>query len=280
MKNARHHSRIVLASTIGNIMEWFDFISFGYLMGVISKHFFPSDGLASGLLLSTATFGVSFLARPIGAVVLGAYAAWKGRRSALFLVMMLMSVSTCMITFAPTYQTIGAGATVLLVVARVIQGVSAGGEFGSGTAMLIEHAPQKLKGFFGSFMLMSQAVAGTLAAACGFLITQYLSAAQLDSWGWRLPFALGLLLAPIGLYIRRNVAETAEFSSTVRTGDSITFMQFLARYPKANLIGIGLSAGINVVQVFFNVYMPVYATKMLSLPARSAFLAEIGRAHV
>lgn len=273
MKNAGQQRRVVVASTIGNVMEWFDFISFGYLMGIISKHFFPSGGVATGLLLSTATFGVSFLARPLGAVLLGAYADQKGRRSALFLVMMLMSLSTCMITFAPTYQTIGVGATVLLVIARIIQGISGGGEFGCGTAMLIEHAPQEKKGFFGSFMLMSQAVAGTLAATCGFVITQYLSPAQLDSWGWRLPFALGLLLAPIGLYIRRNVAETAEFNTAIHTSESITFMQFLERYPKANLIGIGISAGINIVQVFFNVYMPVYATKMLSLPAQSAFLA-------
>lgn len=273
MKQATQHSRVVMASTIGNIMEWFDFISFGYLMGIISKHFFPSIGTASGLLLSTATFGVSFLARPLGAVLLGAYADRNGRRRGLFLVMLLMSVSTFLITFAPTYQMIGIGATVLIVIARVIQGISAGGEFGCGTAMLIEHAPKERKGLFGSFMLMSQAVAGTLAAVCGLLITQFLSPAQLDSWGWRLPFALGLLLAPIGLYIRRNVEESAEFKTAVRTEDSITFMQFLARYPKANLIGTGMSVGINIVQIFFNVYMPVYATKSLGLPAQAAFLA-------
>jgi len=273
MNKAIQHSRIVMASTIGNVMEWFDFISFGYLMGIISKHFFPSNGMASGLLLSTATFGVSFLARPLGAVLLGAYADRNGRRRALFLVMMLMSVSTCMITFAPTYQTIGIGATVLIVIARVLQGISAGGEFGCGTAMLIEHAPKEKKGLFGSFMLMSQAVAGTLAAACGFLITEFLSPAQLDSWGWRLPFALGLLLAPIGLYIRSNVGESAEFTKAVQKNGSITFMQFLGRYPKANLIGVGMSVGINVVQVFFNVYMPVYATRSLHLTAQSAFLA-------
>lgn len=273
MNEARNQRRVIMASTIGNIMEWFDFISFGYLMGIISKHFFPATGNASALLLSTATFGVSFLARPLGAVILGAYADKRGRRSALFVVMMLMSLSTFLITFSPTYQTIGVWATVIVVVARIIQGISAGGEFGSGTAMLIEHAPKEKKGLFGSFMLMSQAVAGTMAATCGFLITQYLSPEQLDSWGWRLPFALGLLIAPIGLYIRRNVAETSEFQSAIREGESISFMQFLRRYPKENLIGTGLSVGINIVQVFFNVYMPIYATKAFGIPAQSAFLA-------
>jgi MFS family permease len=273
MKSVANYRVPVIASTIGNVMEWFDFISFGYLMGLITKHFFPNQGGAGGLLLASATFGVSFVARPVGAVILGVYADRAGRRAALFLTMMLMTVSAALITLSPTYASIGISATVIMVLARVIQGVSAGGDFGSGTAMLVEYAPRDMKGLFGSFMLFSQAIAGTMAATSGYLITELLSPTELDSWGWRLPFAFGLLIAPIGLYIRRHVAETEEFTAAIKSEKKKTLLEFLQEFPVQILVGTGLSTGITIVQIFFNVYMPVYAVMELHVTAKAAFLA-------
>lgn len=273
MSSVVRYRTAIIAATIGNAMEWFDFISFGYLLALITKHFFPKAGGGGGLLLASATFGVSFVARPVGAVILGVYAGRAGRRAALFLTVMLMAFATALITFSPTYTSIGISATIIVVLARVIQGISAGGDFGSGTAMLVECAPSDVKGLFGSFMLFSQAVAATMAATCGYLITELLSPRQLDSWGWRLPFAFGLLIAPIGLYIRRNVAETNEFAQAIKAQNTSTFLEFVKGFPVPILVGTGLSAGINIVQIFFNVYMPVYAVRELHIPAGAAFLA-------
>ncbi|NML34190.1 MFS transporter [Paraburkholderia antibiotica] len=265
--------RVVLASTIGNVLEWYDFISFGFLMGIVAKHFFPSSSAASGLLLASATFGVSFFARIFGAVVLGVYADRVGRKAALFLVMNMMFVSTVLITFCPTYSSIGIWASIIMLVARVLQGISAGGDFGGGTAMLVEFAPENRKGFFGSFMLFSQAVAATLASAAGYLVTNLLAPEQLDSWGWRLPFAVGLIIAPVGIYIRRHIEEPAEFKATLQARNRKSFGAFLVEFRKPIFIGIGLATGVNIVQIFFNVYMPSYAVRELHLAAPSAFLA-------
>lgn len=265
--------RVVLASTIGNVLEWYDFISFGFLMGIVARHFFPSSSAASGLLLASATFGVSFFARIFGAVVLGVYADRVGRKAALFLVMNMMFVSTALITFCPTYDSIGIWASIIMLIARVLQGISAGGDFGGGTAMLVECAPENRKGFFGSFMLFSQAVAATLASAAGFLVTNLLTPDQLNNWGWRLPFAVGLIIAPVGIYIRRNIEEPAEFRSALKTRDRKSFGTFLAEFRRPIFIGVGLATGVNIVQIFFNVYMPSYAVRELHITAQSAFLA-------
>lgn len=242
-------------------------------MGIITKHFFPGSDSASALLLASATFGVSFIARPIGAIVLGIYADTAGRKSALFVVMMLMAVSTAMITFTPTYESIGIFATISIVLARFLQGISAGGDFGSGTAMLVESAPDSKKGLFGSLMLMSQAFAGTMAALCGYAITTFFTPAQLDGWAWRLPFALGLLIVPVGIYIRLKIDEPEEFAKSSTGEGDISFLRFLNKYRSQIFTGIGICVGVNIVQIFFNVYMPVYAVKELGMTSQDAFLA-------
>lgn len=266
------HRRVIFASTIGNVLEWYDFIAFGYLMGVISRHFFPAGAGMSATLLTAATFGVSFVARPIGGIVLGIYADRVGRKAALMLVIVMMTVATALIGFAPTYAQAGVVATVIMVLARVLQGISAGGEFGSATAMLVEYAPAHQKGLFGSFQMFAQAVAGVLASLAGVLITTGLTPAQLESWGWRLPFLFGLLIGPIGLYIRARVEEPEIFRQTKKREPALAFGKLLSGYWREIVIASGLVAGTTIMQFVFNIYMPTYSAQYLHLPLSTPFI--------
>ena len=144
----------VAAAVVGNALEWYDFIVFGFFAVVIAKLFFPASSQYASLLLTTATFGVGFFMRPVGGVVLGVYADRKGRKAALLLVVGLMTIAIALIGFAPTYATIGVAAPLIIVIARLLQGFSAGGEFASATSFLIETAPAGRRGFYGSWQMV------------------------------------------------------------------------------------------------------------------------------
>jgi MHS family proline/betaine transporter-like MFS transporter len=272
MQDLLKHRRVIFAATVGNVLEWYDFIAFGYLMGVISRHFFPAGAGMSATLLTAATFGVSFVARPIGGIMLGIYADRVGRKAALMLVIVMMTAATALIGFAPTYSQAGVFATIIMVLARVLQGISAGGEFGSATSMLIEYAPAHRKGLFGSFQMFAQAVAGVLASLAGVLITQGLTPAQLESWGWRLPFLFGLLIGPVGLYIRNRVDEPEVFRKSIEFGGKLPFGKLLCSYWREMTIAGGLVAGSTVMQFVFNIYMPTYAVNYLHMSAGTPFV--------
>src|SRR5579884_1806364 len=169
----------VAAAVIGNALEWYDFIVFGFFAVVISRLFFPADSQYASLLLTTATFGVGFFMRPVGGVLLGLYADRKGRKAALLLVIGLMTLAMAMIGFAPTYAAIGVGAPLLIVLARLLQGFSAGGEFASATSFLIESAPAQRRGFYGSWQMVGQALAVLTGAILGTVLTRALSPAAL-----------------------------------------------------------------------------------------------------
>jgi MFS family permease len=272
MKELFKHRRVILASTIGNVLEWYDFIAFGFLMGLISDHFFPAGAGSSAVLLTAATFGVSFVARPVGGILLGIYADRAGRKAAMMMVITMMTLATALIAFAPTYAQAGVAATVIMVLARILQGVSAGGEFGSATSMLVEFAPAHRKGLFGSFQMLAQAVAGVLAALAGVLVTQGLTPAQLDSWGWRLPFLLGLLIGPIGFYIRNHIEEPEVFCIARQREPALPFVRLLSGYWREIIIGSGLVAGSTIMQFVFNVFMPTYAMRYLKMAPSTPFI--------
>ena len=202
--------RVIAAASIGNALEWFDILIYAFFATTIAKIFFPATDDTVSLLLALGTFGVSYLVRPLGAIVLGRYADRVGRKAALMLSIRLMMLGTALIAFMPSYASIGLFAPLAVLLARLIQGFSAGGEFGSSTAFLVEHAP-KLRGFMASWQFASQGVSTLLAATFGTVLTSTLSTAQLESWGWRVPFAFGLLIGPVGYYIRRYVDEPPEF---------------------------------------------------------------------
>jgi MHS family proline/betaine transporter-like MFS transporter len=205
--------RVIIAASIGNALEWFDILVYGFFAATISKQFFPAADETVSLLLTLGTFAVAYVVRPVGALVLGRYADRAGRKRALMLSIRLMMVATLLIAIMPPYAKIGLVAPIAILLARLVQGFSAGGEFGSATAFLVEQMPEK-RGFMASWQFASQGFATLLASAFGTVLTATLSDASLESWGWRIPFFFGLLIGPVGYYIRRYVDEAGEFVET------------------------------------------------------------------
>lgn len=203
--SATTRRKAIIAATIGNGLEWFDFTVYSFFAVIIAKLFFPTGNDVTSFLLTVATFGVGFFMRPVGAVVLGVYADRAGRKASLTLTIMLMAVGTAIIGLAPTYSQIGIGAPILIVIARLIQGFSAGGEVGGATAFLIEYAPNERRGYFASWQQASQGISFILGAAMGAIVTNGLSPEQIDTWGWRVPFLFGLLIGPVGKIGRAHV---------------------------------------------------------------------------
>jgi MHS family proline/betaine transporter-like MFS transporter len=265
----------IAAAVIGNALEWYDFIIFGMLTIVISRLFFPSDSQYASLLLTTATFGVGFFMRPVGGVLLGIYADRKGRKAALQLIIGLMTVAIGMIAFAPTYAAIGIAAPMIMVLARLLQGFATGGEFASATSFLIESAPSHRRGFYGSWQMVGQGTALLLGALVSAAVTRGLSPEALEGWGWRIPFLLGLIIAPVGLYIRRYLNETDAFTeASVAPKREGGFGAILATYFKQTLVCLGIGAAGTISFYVTLSYMPTYANTQLGLPLGDAFIVQ------
>jgi len=267
----RSSLRIVTAASIGNALEWFDLLIYGYFAVTISRLFFPTQDQTVSLLLALGTFGVSYLVRPLGAIVLGAYADRAGRKASLVISILLMMIGTLVMVVVPTYASIGILAPIVVLVARLMQGLSVGGEFGSSTSFLVEHGPDR-KGFFASFQWAGQGFAAVLASLFGVGLTTALAADQLNAWGWRIPYIFGLLIGPIGFYIRRHVDETPEFLAAEATATPLR--DVLWHQWGRVLLAIGLAVVSNSSN-YLILYMPTYAVKQLSLPQSSGFIATL-----
>lgn len=263
--------KAVIAASIGNALEWFDMITYGTFALIIAKLYFPSTNENLSLLLALATFGVSFLMRPLGAIVIGSYADRVGRKAALSLSIFLMMIGTLIIVVVPTFAQIGIAASVIILIARLIQGFSAGGEFGSATAFLIEYAPDR-RAYYASWQVASQGAAILLAALFGAVLNATLTGAQLESWGWRIPFIFGLLIAPVGYYIRRHMEETPEFSKAEISESPLSDM-FAAQKLRL-LVTVGFVA-LGSVGNYLALYMPTYSIRQLGLPPTVGFIATL-----
>jgi MHS family proline/betaine transporter-like MFS transporter len=200
----------LMAAMIGNVLEYYDFIVYGFLASTLARNFFQGDKYG-GLLASFAAFGVGFLARPVGGALIGRIADVRGRRTALLITIFGMAVGTVGIGLLPTYATAGMLAPVLLVVLRLVQGLAAGGEWGSATSFIVESAPAGKRGFYGGMGQASIAASSLASSIVVTVVSASFSPAQLDAWAWRLPFLFGGILLPIGLYMRRNIVETPAF---------------------------------------------------------------------
>ena len=253
----------VAAAVIGNALEFYDFTTYAFFAVMIGKAFFPAqDGWVS-LLLSVATFGVGFVTRPLGGIFIGAYADRAGRKPAMLLTIALMAVGMLMIALAPGYASIGIAAPVLVVLGRMIQGFALGGEVGPSTAFLLESAPADKRGLFGSWQLASQGAAILVAGLVGVALSLALTTAQMESWGWRLPFLLGLVIVPVGLYIRNKLPETAG-NAEATTG--AVFKRLLKTH--LGLLLLVIAAGMcGTVTTYITNYMTTYAITTLHLPA-------------
>lgn len=198
----------MLATSVGNALEWFDIAIYAFFAVHIAKNFFPTANETASMLLTFGSFGASYLVRPIGGMVLGAYADKRGRKAALMMSVGLMMIGTAIIAVIPPHASIGLLAPAGVFIARLIQGFSAGGEFGASTAMLIEHAPER-RGLLASWQFATQGLATLLASTFGFALAKLMPASELSAWGWRMPFFFGLLIGPAGLYLRRFLEDAA-----------------------------------------------------------------------
>src|SRR5215475_5301856 len=199
-------TKLVVATSLGNALEWFDISVYAYFAVYLSKAFFPTNDPTTSLLLTFGTFALTFLARPIGGVLLGTYADRYGRKASLLLSITMMTFGTLAVACMPTFAQLGVAAPLLVILARLVQGFSAGGEFGSSTAFLVEHMPGR-RGFVASWQFASQGLSGLLGSGFGALLTSVMDPADLQGWGWRIPFFFGVLIGPIGIYIRNHVDD-------------------------------------------------------------------------
>ncbi|WP_250537819.1 MULTISPECIES: MFS transporter [unclassified Caballeronia] len=266
--------RIVFSSSIGNALEWFDFLVYGYFATVIAKAFFPSNDEWLSTMLAIGTFGISFLMRPLGAIVLGIYGDRKGRKAALTLAILLMMIGTLTMAVMPSYQHIGIAAPLLILLARLVQGFAVGGEFGSATAFMVEHSEAR-RGYYASWQFASQGLAAIMAAAFGSVLSAWLPPAQLESWGWRIPFVFGLLVGPIGYYIRSHLDETPEFLATRASAKASDSGISFANQWLNLLLAVGIVAQSTVGVYVLQLYMPMYAVKQLHLPATASFAVVV-----
>ena len=280
--------RNILAAVIGNALEWYDFLVFAFMTPIVAKLFFPADpnnpeSAVNQILLTLAIFGVGFLMRPVGGIVLGMYGDRKGRKAAMVLVTGIMAVAIFFITFAPTYAQVGIAAPLVILIARLLQGFAAGGEFGTSTALLIEMAPPGKRGFYGSWQMTGQMTALLIGAAIGTLITDIFTTEQLMSWAWRIPFAFGLLIIPVAISIRRYVEEPEvfkELQARKASGEvaQTTLGQMLVRYKRETLVGMGLVVTATVSIYITFTYLVTFSTVTLKLPLRDTFLVQMAGA--
>ncbi len=270
-RGAAAATKLIVASSLGNALEFYEILVYGYFAVVISKVFFPVGDEAVSLLVTYGTFGISFLARPVGAIFFGHYGDRNGRKNALTLSIGLMTLGTALMTVMPSYDAVGLAAPVLVIVARLVQGFSVGGEFASSTAFLVEHRPDRA-GFFGSWQWSSQGLAALVATGFGVLLTTNMSAADLQAWGWRIPFAFGLLVGPVGYYIRSHMAETPAFADSGPAEAPLRDL-FATQWDRL-VLTVGAVAASTSSQ-YILVYMPTYAIRELHLPASLGFTAAL-----
>lgn len=268
--------REICAASIGNALEFYDLLIYGYFAIVIGQLFFPAHDASTSLLLSVGTFGISFVTRPLGSIILGSYADRAGRKASLTVSIALMMLGTAMIAFAPTYEQIGFASPLIIIAARMLQGFSTGGEFGAATAFMVEHADAKRRGFFASWQMSTQGLATVLAAGVSALLSLFLTHDQLSAWGWRVAFAVGLLIGPVGLYIRRNIDETADFKKLgEQQKEKSPLREVFGRDRSNMLLGAGVVAAATAFNYVHKLYMPTYAVKQLHIPATSSFLGAV-----
>jgi MHS family proline/betaine transporter-like MFS transporter len=265
--------RAVVAATIGNMLEWYDFTIYAAFAVPISKTFFPADSEVVSLLLGLVTFGLGFVARPFGAAFLGGYADRRGRRDALSLTILLMAFGTGIIALCPGYDRIGIAAPVIILLARLIQGFSAGGEIGGAVSTLVEHAPPARRGLYASFQQMSQGGSTMLSGLVAVTIALALQPEAIAEWGWRLAFVVGLLIAPVGLFIRRELEDAPLFKASDQLKE-MPIRVVLRDHWRAVLTGMLVVMLWTVAQYIAN-YFPTFAVRELKVSLSQSYLGPL-----
>ncbi|WP_447037708.1 glycine betaine/L-proline transporter ProP [Streptomyces sp. DSM 118878] len=282
--------RAVKAASLGNAMEWFDFGIYSYLAVTIGHVFFPSGNDTVQLISSFATFAVSFLVRPLGGMVFGPMGDKIGRKKVLALTMIMMAIGTLAIGLIPSYSTIGFWAPVLLIFFRLVQGFSTGGEYGGASTFIAEYAPDKRRGYFGSFLELGTLAGYTGAAGLVLILNSALGSDTMESWGWRLPFLVAGPLGLVGLYLRLKLDETPAFqkmedqtfhsasegASTVETTAKGDLAKIFTQYWPTLILCVALVGAYNVTDYMLLSYMPTYLSDELGYDDSHGLLILIG----
>ncbi|MFI0369945.1 MFS transporter [Actinomadura sp. 1N219] len=266
----------VVASSFGNFVEWFDYSVYGFFATVIAGAFFPSENETASLMASFAAFGLTFAARPLGAFVFGHFGDRFGRRTALAVSVLMMGFASLAIGLLPSFGAIGLWAPVLLVAARLTQGFSAGGEAGGSSSYLAESAPPGKRGLYTSWQQFTIVLGLLAGSGSGVLLSTVLSEDALQSWGWRLPFLLGGLMAVIGLYLRLNLDDTPAFRELADEGevDGAPLLSIFRTHWRTLLKAVGFFVSTSVTNYTLFVYMPSYANTELGVPMSRALLSN------
>jgi MHS family alpha-ketoglutarate permease-like MFS transporter len=237
--------KAIFSGSVGNLVEWYDWYAFSAFSLYFSASFFPSDDTTAQLLQTAGIFALGFLMRPIGGWMFGRIADKVGRKQSMTLSVLLMSLGSLLIALTPTYQTVGIVAPILLLTARLLQGLSVGGEYGVSAAYLSEMASRSRRGFYSSFLYFTLIAAQLLALGIQLVLLKVLlTEAELLAWGWRIPFVIGALLSVVALYLRQNLDETAAFElQQVKSEELRGSLKVLRRYPAAVLKVVGLTLG-------------------------------------
>ncbi len=267
--------RSLVAGTVGNFVEWYEFGAYGFFATVIAANFFSSTSTsdAESLIKTYASFALAFFFRPIGAAIFGRVGDRIGRRPTLILVLLLMTISTTLIGLLPTYATIGAAAPWLLTLVRALQGLSAGGEFGGTVAIMTEFAPRNKRGLYGAWQSLTVALGLLVGAGLAAILATVLSTEALHDWGWRVPFLLALPLGLVALFLRLRLDETPNFS---RVQSSAALEPAgKGEVAKAIALGIGRLMGWSAAGYTFLVVMPSYLQSTLNATFQQALVATV-----
>ena len=268
--------KAIAAGAVGNVMEWFDYGVYGTLAPVISMAFFPSKDPITSLLLTFVVFGVGFVMRPLGAIIFGYIGDKFGRKEALSITILIMAFSTFSIGLIPPYASIGIAAPLLLTLARLLQGVSTGGEWGGSTSFIVEYANDQRRGFYGSWQQVSTIGGLMLGSLTGIILTNVLTKEALYSWGWRLPFLFGIGLGIIGWYMRSKLDETPAYQKVEKSEEVVKnpISTAIRTNFKGILKAMGFTLNFTIPFYILLTFMPSYINKMLKLPLNLSLLSN------
>ena len=272
---SRRDMRTLTLAALGGALEFYDFVVFSFFARAIGAQFFPAQDPVAQLLFAFATYGVGFFLRPLGGIVLGAYADRRGRKRATVVTLLLMAFGTTIIGLAPSYAVAGVFGPAVVVFGRLVQGFSAGGEVGASTTLLAEYAPDDRRGFFGAWQLASQGLAVLVSAAAAWTVSSTLPPADVAAWGWRVPFLLGILIVPVGLWLRNALEETHANEDDPRTRNVSSLSLVLRQHRGKVAAGIGIVIGGTAANAVVVLYMATYAVTQLKMAPTTGLLAGI-----
>jgi MFS family permease len=277
----RKSRRALIAGALGNLVEWYEFALYGYLAPVISRQFFPGTDDAASLLATLSVFALAFFARPIGAVLFGRIGDRLGRKPQLVLIISIMMMATTAIGLLPTYATIGVWAPLLLVIIRLFQGLSAGGEVGGAVSLMVESAPPRRRGLYGSWSFMTTSLGFVLGGGTATILTMMLSAQDMSAWGWRVGFLLSLPMGLVIMYLRSRVDETpaykkvlADRASAALNGDTDAGRP-KSKWLRSGIVTLGVVVVYNCIGNTFMVGMPSYLTSAQHMTLQNSYLLTV-----